>query len=194
MSSLGVHVSGYGMSKRVSELHVEACQKLNKAFKCSTVRPGMIGMAANGCLSPGDTICKYLIALGELKCAPALPGTRISLCAVEDVAMCVCDRECTSPLSEVNVFGPSVVTVDEITAAANAALGQEVATVSLQEFVQRISATPNALTPLVSYFASGGFPLGEDHGSACARKSVTRLSKDNVIKAYDWLKSRGFLK
>ncbi len=193
MSSLGVHVSGYGMSKRVSELHLEACQKLNAAFKCSIVRPGMIGMGANGCLSPGDTICKYLIAIAELKCAPALPGTRISLCAVEDVAACICDAQCASPLEAINVFGPSTISVDEITAAASAALQTDVAAVSLQDFVHLVSCKPNALSPLVSYFASGGFPLGEDHGIACARKRVTPLTRDNVLKAFGWLRSSSFL-
>ncbi len=175
----------------MSELHVQACQKLNAAFQCCIVRPGMIGMGQNGCLSPGDTICKYLIALAELRCVPLMRGTSFSVCAVEDVAAAVCETPCTSgSVLAVNVFGPSEIEVATVTSAAVTIFG-DVAEVALSDFVRTIASRPNALTPLLSYFKGGGFPLGIDTGESCKRSRVTRIGRDDVVRAFEWLKSRG---
>lgn len=46
MSSIGSRLSGYGMTKKVTECHVESAVRLSRGkFQGSIVRPGMIGMS-----------------------------------------------------------------------------------------------------------------------------------------------------
>lgn len=106
------------------------------------------------------------------------------MCAVEDVALSVLEFK----ESACNVFGPSEFSVSEIVSEANKL--SPVASVSLADFVRAIESVPsNALSPLLSYFAGGGFPLGKDVSeSNFDRSVVTKLDTSNLQKTFAWLK------
>jgi thioester reductase-like protein len=207
-------MSGYGASKRVSEILIH--QAFQAGFKaCCIVRPGTIGPCLRtGCLSPGDTLTRLLQAVVQLSIAPR-HMERFSVCSVTEIAQ-LCARlavrrsslttdvsppEC---LPAINMFGPSEISLQDLIAAALAA-GRRVQSVPMFEFLDRMRSSQDeaecALKPIQSYFEHSDFPLGIEAFSAtaahrhCAQLDVTRtaLTKRDFENAIKWLESRKLL-
>ena len=86
------------------------------------------------------------------------------------------------------MFGPSVVTLEQMARAAAEESGHPLEEVSLQEFVARAIARspPAAIAPLSGYFAGRMFPMGEEPGSD-GRSKVTVVGEIDLRRALAWI-------
>ena len=103
-------MSGYGASKRVCEIvmHKHRCNNLK------IVRPGTIAFSGHGCLSPNDTIAKFIQSILQMKVIPDIEDP-IHLVAVEDCAAVVeMFLRDESEMLSVNTFGHSTMRVSDI--------------------------------------------------------------------------------
>ena len=78
-------MDGYGATKRVAEILLSKVFQMGYKNMC-IIRPGTIGPSSSiGCLSPGDTITRYLCSIVQLGIAPDI-RQGIAMCSVADVA------------------------------------------------------------------------------------------------------------
>eukprot|EP00048_Salpingoeca_helianthica_P023335 m.23699 g.23699 ORF g.23699 m.23699 type:complete len:1206 (+) comp8561_c0_seq1:1327-4944(+) len=206
-------MSGYGATKRVSEILI------HRAFlagmkSCCVVRPGTIGPCARtGCLSPGDTLTRLLQSVVQLGAVP-ISSVRMSMCSVTDIAQ-LCSRLVLDPtplstrtptdcLPTINMFGPSDVFLDALGEAARAS-GRLVAKTSMADFLSRVRAARDekqcALKPIQSYFDGGMFPLSTESFSSasamrhCAHLNVTRnnITLEDLKRSLRWMEEHDML-
>lgn len=171
-------MSGYGASKRVSEVVVgRAAPSL---LVCSIVRPGTIGgSTTNGALSPNDTLARYMIGVCQLQRAPKQPANPVSAAPVDWVAHRIVSLVgAASPFRIVHLFGTSVAFEAADIAEAAQAMGFAVQLVPWAAFCEQLVLS-KALSPLLSYFAgaSGHFPVGVDSQVADASLESPRVTK-----------------
>lgn len=208
-------MSGYGATKRVSEILLH--QAFAAGFKsCVIVRPGTIGPSLHaGCLSPGDTLTRLMQSMVQLQASPANASLAASVCSVTDIGL-VCARlaldatmllPTRSPagcLPALNMSGPGVIAIADLGDVARAE-GWPVEPVPLGDFLLRMRMVDSekscALKPIESYFAGSEFPLSvETCGQAAAMRvchhlgvSRTALTTADFARAFRWLVDRGML-
>ena len=183
-------LGSYGASKRVSEILLERAIEAGFAGPCSIIRPGMIGMSEKGALSPSDTVTLYCRTLVQLKAIPSLaPGTRISLCSVQDVAQRTVQLlESQESHESVNIAGPGWTTTGALSAAAQNHCITAMETIPYAEFVTRVQQSPNcALHPLVSLFTGGRLPMGLDEGDYESHNVVVPITDALVALSFEWM-------
>ena len=170
-------MSGYGASKRVSEILLS--QASAAGLLVSIVRPGSIcGSIASGRSNPNDFLSKFFRSFIELGCAPQVPDHVVfTMVSVDSVARLVALVAVQSrhhellallsaspeqiPIFHISGASEPISMPDLITAARAAAIPVDhVPYADWIALIQRIdSPGPWSLFPLKSYFASG-FPSG----------------------------------
>jgi thioester reductase-like protein len=181
-------MSGYGSSKRVSEILVS---KAHPWLRFSAiVRPGSIGGCTfNGALSP-----RYMVGICELQIAPSLSKTTspISVVPVDFVASKIVD--CFHALDGnyvVNIFGGAAFDANDIAAYARISTGADIKEVSWAAFVEAIPSS-KTLGPLRSYFGSR-FPMSLDERHAkTSLTGVPSVSKEQLLVYFEWLRKHNY--
>lgn len=151
-------MSGYGQSKRVSEILVHKHCRSNNYF---IVRPGTIGSSTTtGSSNLNDTLSKLFLGMVEMKRAPKLPNTHITIIPV-DVCSSIIVNFMLDDRLNLNLFG-EVIKVDEIVEAFGMSVKLE--RVPFKDFVQYLLHLEEEciLTPLKEYFKSFQLPLQDD--------------------------------
>jgi fatty acid CoA ligase FadD9 len=80
--------TGYGITKCVSEMLVH--EAFTRGLPACITRPGTIFCGSSGHGNTNDTITKYLLSIVQMKKAPSLPGSHLSLvsvCYVSEVTL-----------------------------------------------------------------------------------------------------------
>lgn len=185
-------MSGYGSSKRVSELLVEQARPWLR--QCVIVRPGSIGGSTElGALSPNDTLARYMMGICEMKMAPHFSrAVLISVVPVDFVASAIVDqcclaRECPSVL---HLFGDVSFSAQDLADCARS-VGFEIVETTWSHFMKELERS-KSLSPLRSYF-SGGFPIGVDGKHTTKSISVPTVGAKDLVRYYEWLASRGLI-
>ena len=188
-------MSGYGSSKRVSEVLLFQAHKLG--LPLSVVRPGTIcGSSQFGRCNPNDFITKYLQTIAQLGIAPDLPQSSFSMVCVDFVSRVVL-LAALLPLSVLSPISSKMnapvfhtvgqegkeISLSEISKAARLSGHSNLGIVSYKEWVTHLMLQTDpekcALVHLKGYFRSG-FPAGSD---GC-------VGVEHTLALWDWLKKK----